>query len=68
MSVILSEAKELQVRSGKLMQILRPAQNDRLSRERSEGSALVRIAPELQTLRFAQGDRGGLRAAAKGSA
>ena len=31
-AVILSEAKDLQFRSGELMQILRFAQNDRLSR------------------------------------
>jgi len=37
-AVILSEAKDLQFRSGELMQILRFAQNDRLSRGRSEES------------------------------
>ena len=39
--VILSEAKDLQFRSGEQMQILRFAQNDRLSKERSEESAVV---------------------------
>jgi hypothetical protein len=37
-AVILSEAKDLQFRSNELMQILRFAQNERLSTERSEGS------------------------------
>jgi len=46
--VILSESKDLQFRSGELMQILRFAQNDRLSRERSQ----FRVNPMPKIIRF----------------